>query len=320
MRKQLGILSGVLISIFLSSAVFGEASPKVVVNGKELDSKAVIVDERTLVPVRGVFEELGFNIEWNAETKTAILKNDEFYIEIKNNEKSFACNQRIITPDVPQQNIDSRFYLPLRAVSESINANVSWNAETKTAIIEKEIKIDKLLENQIGEDKVLIGTNAFNGKPLYKVGGCEDFEKLSGYSNGILVNGKRIWFDMSKEEVIRLLGTPSFEHQDGTMINYKETSIGLVKFDFEENKLSDISLFGADEFDVQYGNYLYTHMDGEKAADEQLGGYNVVYSREPALVIKDCSIRDDRGYTYIPIRTSPNKNSGILVISKEIIE
>lgn len=44
-------------------------------------------------------------------------------------------------------------------------------------------------------------------------------------------------------------------------------------------------------------------MDSEKDAKENLGNGEIIYSREPELAIKDCNIRDSRGYTYIPITT-----------------
>ncbi|MDR2182676.1 MAG: copper amine oxidase N-terminal domain-containing protein, partial [Clostridiales bacterium] len=33
----------------------------------------VIVDDRTLVPVRGVFEQLGFEVDWDGDARQAIL-------------------------------------------------------------------------------------------------------------------------------------------------------------------------------------------------------------------------------------------------------
>jgi hypothetical protein len=53
----------------------------------------------------------------------------------------FTVDGKEITPEVPQQIIDSRFMLPLRAVSEAIGANVEWDSETKTAVITTGLKI-----------------------------------------------------------------------------------------------------------------------------------------------------------------------------------
>ncbi len=42
---------------------------------KDMDTEAVIVDGRTMVPVRVVAEALGAEVGWNAETKTVELTN-----------------------------------------------------------------------------------------------------------------------------------------------------------------------------------------------------------------------------------------------------
>ena len=104
------------------------------VNGNIIDAQTVIVDSRTLVPVRGVFEELGYTVEWDGETKTASLTGEKTVI-IKSGETTFTVDGATVTPEVPQQIIEGRFMLPLRAVGEAIGAEVDWEAETKTVII-----------------------------------------------------------------------------------------------------------------------------------------------------------------------------------------
>ncbi|MBQ6555379.1 MAG: copper amine oxidase N-terminal domain-containing protein [Firmicutes bacterium] len=115
----------------MSASVFaGDVS----VNGNIIDAQTVIVDSRTLVPVRGVFEELGYTVEWDGETKTASLTGEKTVI-IKSGETTFTVDGATVTPEVPQQIIEGRFMLPLRAVGEAIGAEVDWEAETKTVII-----------------------------------------------------------------------------------------------------------------------------------------------------------------------------------------
>lgn len=47
------------------------AAPNVKVNGEEIDTEAVIIDDRTYVPLRAVFEAAGADVSWDAETETA---------------------------------------------------------------------------------------------------------------------------------------------------------------------------------------------------------------------------------------------------------
>ena len=47
------------------------AAPNVEVNGTQIDTDAVIIDAKTYVPLRGVFEAAGAEVSWNEETQTA---------------------------------------------------------------------------------------------------------------------------------------------------------------------------------------------------------------------------------------------------------
>lgn len=47
------------------------AAPSVEVNGTQIDTDAVIIDDKTYVPLRGVFEAAGAEVSWNEETQTA---------------------------------------------------------------------------------------------------------------------------------------------------------------------------------------------------------------------------------------------------------
>lgn len=47
------------------------AAPNVEVNGTQIDTDAVIIDDKTYVPLRGVFEAAGAEVSWNEKTQTA---------------------------------------------------------------------------------------------------------------------------------------------------------------------------------------------------------------------------------------------------------
>lgn len=133
MKKIMAI--GVAL-LAMTTSVFA-ADVNVKVNDKAIDSKGVIVEGRTLVPVRGIFEELGYKVVFDPETKTAYLNRLGSTIKMTSGQDYFTLDDKKITPDVPQQIIDGRFMLPLRAVGEALDYNINWDAETKTASIAK---------------------------------------------------------------------------------------------------------------------------------------------------------------------------------------
>lgn len=63
------IVFACMISALLLSQT-AMAAPSVEVNGTQIDTDAVIIDDKTYVPLRGVFEAAGAEVSWNEETQT----------------------------------------------------------------------------------------------------------------------------------------------------------------------------------------------------------------------------------------------------------
>lgn len=112
---------------------------KILVNGEKIKSDVapVIIDDRTLVPVRVIFEALGAEVEWDDETKTVISKMGESTVTMQIGNKSITVDGAIKEIDVPAQIVNDRTLVPVRAVSESYGCLVEWDDATKTVIITK---------------------------------------------------------------------------------------------------------------------------------------------------------------------------------------
>ena len=103
------------------------------------DQPPVIIDGRTLVPVRAVFEAMGMSVNWDNNTKTAYASGGETNI-ISIGAKEFyrstgSEGRKNLSMDVPAQIISGRTLVPLRAVAEACDAEVEWVNETKTIYI-----------------------------------------------------------------------------------------------------------------------------------------------------------------------------------------
>ncbi|MFR6480328.1 MAG: stalk domain-containing protein [Anaerotignum faecicola] len=104
------------------------------VNGKayEKDAAPVIMNDRTLVPIRFVTESLGGTVAWNAETK-------EVTLVIDGKEIKMTIGKTIEKYGVALVIIDSRTFVPVRFVADELGATTAWNAETKTVTITKAV-------------------------------------------------------------------------------------------------------------------------------------------------------------------------------------
>lgn len=127
-----------LLSCIISSTIFADEQPiTVYVNGQalEFDVKPVTEDDRTLVPMRAIFEALGAEVDWNEQTETVIAVKGELTIELTIHTNSMVKDGKEIPLDVPARLIDSRTMVPIRAISEGLGAQVEWREETRTVTI-----------------------------------------------------------------------------------------------------------------------------------------------------------------------------------------
>lgn len=98
-------------------------------------AQGVVKDGRTLIPVRGVFEDLGFIVDWDSSTSTATIYDSSHEVSISKNNSYFLADGNEYSLDVPAQIIDGSMYIPLRAVGEAVGADVSWISDAKQAHI-----------------------------------------------------------------------------------------------------------------------------------------------------------------------------------------
>lgn len=136
MKKRLavGLTTAALLATCTGAAF---AAPSVTVNGQALnmDQPPVIVESRTMVPMRAIFEALGCDVTWEAESQTVFAQKDLDYITLTIGDKLMYNDGNALQLDVPAQIINGRTMVPLRAVSEALDAKVNWDAATETVTV-----------------------------------------------------------------------------------------------------------------------------------------------------------------------------------------
>ncbi len=101
----------------------------------EMSQSPTILDDRTLVPVRAIFEKAGATVSWNSSDTSATITKGDDSVYIKLNEDFIYRNDNPIVLDVPAQLIEGSTYLPVRAVSEAMGFGVTWDAVNKSILI-----------------------------------------------------------------------------------------------------------------------------------------------------------------------------------------
>ncbi|MDR0273310.1 MAG: hypothetical protein LBI27_08350 [Clostridiales bacterium] len=149
MKKLLCIVIAAAFVFMLPSFEVSAENPQIRINGVFIEipddeQQPLIVDGRTLVPLRAVMEALGFEVEWNEPTIKLTKPWYEIVIEIGSDE--MLVNGVAHSLDVPAQIIGGRTMVPLRAVSEAADLIVVWNeAEAITNLSTEEYVFDNLL-------------------------------------------------------------------------------------------------------------------------------------------------------------------------------
>lgn len=116
-------------------------NPHMVFNGieKDIDSgkdtSPVIVDGRTLLPIRALIEELGGTVEWDEKTKGVLIDLDKKKINLVINSKKAVVNGEDRNLDVPPMIIKNRTMVPLRFIIENLGYDVQWEEDTQKIII-----------------------------------------------------------------------------------------------------------------------------------------------------------------------------------------
>lgn len=127
MRK---FLLGLLAALMMCVPVFAHPPITVYVDGEKLnfDQPPIIKDDRTLVPMRKIFEALDAEVFWDepSQSVTAVSGDDVILLYIGQADL-YKNGQVVYTMPVPAQIINDRTLVPLRAVAESLGCEVAWD-------------------------------------------------------------------------------------------------------------------------------------------------------------------------------------------------
>ena len=95
-----------------------------------------LIGGRTMLPLRGIGEALGMEVDFDSNTRTAILTADGLVITHVIGTTAITVNG-VTTDDfdVASVVIDNRTLVPARMIAEATGATVEWDRDTQTAII-----------------------------------------------------------------------------------------------------------------------------------------------------------------------------------------
>lgn len=144
-------------------------NPNMNVNGTEKPINTegvtpVIINGRTLLPVRAVVEEMGGTVNWDSNTQTATLNYATDEIKLTIDSMTATLNNAEQTLDAAPTIVNGSTMLPIRFIAESFKFNVDWDASTQIVTIKKSVDSNV---NETATENTSENTNTTsNGKAL----------------------------------------------------------------------------------------------------------------------------------------------------------
>lgn len=142
-------------------------NPVMTVNGteKEIDpgmgTAPVIINDRILLPVRAVVEEMGGAVGWNDDTQEVTLSYNNDEIKLTIDSPIAYLNGIEQTLDTAPVVINDRTMLPIRFIAESFKFDVDWTQDTQTVTITKASQIpDSAVEPSQPQTPTKTGSNS----------------------------------------------------------------------------------------------------------------------------------------------------------------
>ena len=196
---------------------------EVYVNNQEVqfDQPAIVKNGRTLVPMRKIFELLGADVEWDNATQTVTAKKkDKVITLIIGNNTAKADGTDVVLEQAPILKND-RTLVPLRFMSEALNAVVYWDDYNRRAAVSE---YNSITQNDVFSVKD--GKFQLNGKDFAEISfnmfdlfWCLYDERVKGNTldenNPVVKKYDQNLKDMRDNgfKTIRIFGIPYFTHE-----------------------------------------------------------------------------------------------------------
>lgn len=126
------ILASIAASFLWTTTAFAYPAIQVFVDGQGIsfDQPPVIVEDRTLVPMRAIFQALGSEVAWSESDQTITSTRNGDTVVLKIGDSGLYKNGQLkYTMAVPARIMNERTLVPLRAVAEAFDAQVGWDPQ-----------------------------------------------------------------------------------------------------------------------------------------------------------------------------------------------
>ncbi|HEX8833656.1 MAG TPA: copper amine oxidase N-terminal domain-containing protein [Abditibacteriaceae bacterium] len=139
MKRQTATKLGAIAIAIAASGITttAQAAPSVELNGQPLATSVspVVMNGRTLVPMRDIFEALGATVNYNSLTRGIAARRDNTNVNLQIGSRAALVNNQPVTLEQAPLVTRGSTLVPLRFVSEALGATVNWNGSQQLVSI-----------------------------------------------------------------------------------------------------------------------------------------------------------------------------------------
>jgi len=241
----------------------------------EFDVQPRLINNRTMVPMRAIFEALGAMVNWDNNTQTAFGETVDDFVEISIGANYLLRNGNSKTLDSPAIVIDGRTLVPVRAIAESLNCDVEWIGDLQV------VNITSLGSDY--SDDMVVGTWEF-------IGFIDDFDDYD------YVNEDFLTFKFNNNGTVKITNQTSNSTET---YDYIVTKGGYIVIDLDEDDEILIGTVSPYDGELTIRSYYYSEYPEDIYWETES---NSVILRKSYNHNGRNLIEDDDGYIFEKVR------------------
>lgn len=181
----ISLLLTVMFIHYLIPDVYADTPLKLVIDGQEVsaDPEPFIKDDRTLVPIRVIAENLNAEVSWDNDNRIVHISKGDIQIELRidsnmveyTNENGTSYSLIDVAPLIKED----RTFVPIRLVSNVLGAGIEWNNDERTVIVDSsqkteftpffDVEISSVEPGQVIEGTTFLETTLNSSAPVGSV-------------------------------------------------------------------------------------------------------------------------------------------------------
>jgi hypothetical protein len=132
------MLKSAAVTAMALAAAFAAADIQVTVDGTPVKFESAqpqMIGGRVLVPLRGIFEQMGVSVDWNSQNQTIFASSSDRHVKLQIGSYDATVEGHVTSMDVQPQIIDDSTMVPLRFIAQALGAKVDWQPDNEIVAI-----------------------------------------------------------------------------------------------------------------------------------------------------------------------------------------